>query len=602
MITIERTMTAAPLRDVEALPVLLFEGEINAHRFQISPPERVAFSGMDVTARFVRSDQTDVALTGWLDERGRANVVLTEGCYLVTGVYKLFLYVVDGEKTVCVYACTGSVLPTVGENGPAPERPTLIETYGDGALTALEARIAAVETGDAFMPALVPYREEEMVASYDYHAGEIIAVGMDLYQVLTDLEPGDALKTTNPGRNVMKTSLRKYLSGSGRAAVSGAHAEGGSTATKNGAHAEGMSSTASGGASHAEGTQTEASGISAHAEGRETVASDTAAHAEGDTTTASKSGAHAEGHLTTASGYYSHAEGEESVASGNASHAEGYGEASGPGSHAENGGTASGMDSHAEGGGTVASGSYSHAEGDSTTASGIQSHAEGEGTIAKCLSQHVFGEYNVPDPSDNTITRGTFVEIVGNGTGMSARSNARTLDWSGNESLAGGLTLGMGSALESFISPLQLRSMLIRAASGRCHVVRGTGYGGVLLPAPVLTPDGVIFGDAQANTNPGNALGYFFVDDYGCVIGALPYNTGLIRYDKDLANPPAIFPRSGYVHMDFMMFWDAENQTVIFKTNQNEQEPVMNLYLFGSWTWNAGTGRLFDADYTIVTN
>ncbi len=584
MITIERTMTAAPLRDVEALPVLLFEGEINAHRFQISPPERVAFSGMDVTARFVRSDQTDVALTGWLDERGRANVVLTEGCYLVTGVYKLFLYVVDGEKTVCVYACTGSVLPTVGENGPAPERPTLIETYGDGALTALEARIAAVETGDAFMPALVPYKETAMTATRDYAIGDIIAVGMQLFRVEKAIVSGDELTTSQTiGRitiqgNVGEITLREYLSGTGLASKPYAHAEGrGTVASGNQSHAEGWDGTASGANSHAEGYATTASGGSSHAEGGSTTASGGSSHAEGMNGVASGNGSHAEGVNTAASGNGSHAEGAETEATGDHSHAEGRS--------------------------TEAGGAASHAEGLETSAGGNQSHAEGKGTVTKHASQHVFGEYNEEDPDlHDARFRGTFVEIVGNGTGMSARSNARTLDWSGNESLAGGLTLGMGSALESFISPLQLRSMLIRAASGRCHVVRGTGYGGVLLPAPVLTPDGVIFGDAQANTNPGNALGYFFVDDYGCVIGALPYNTGLIRYDKDLANPPAIFPRSGYVHYDFMMFWDAENQQVVYKTNMNEQEPVMNLYLFGSWTWNAGTGRLFDADYTIVTN
>ena len=584
MITIERTMTAAPQRDVEALPVLLFEGEINAHRFQISPPERVTFAGMDVTARFVRSDQTDVALTGWLDERGRANVVLTEGCYLVTGVYKLFLYVVDGEKTVCVYACTGSVLPTVGENGPAPERPTLIETYGDGALTALEARIAAVETGDAFMPALVPYNETAMTATRDYAIGDIIAVGMQLFRVEKAIVSGDELTTSQTiGRitiqgNVGEITLREYLSGTGLASKPYAHAEGrGTVASGNQSHAEGWDGTASGANSHAEGYATAASGGSSHAEGGSTTASGGSSHAEGMNGVASGNGSHAEGVNTAASGNGSHAEGAETEATGDHSHAEGRS--------------------------TEAGGAASHAEGLETSAGGNQSHAEGKGTVTKHASQHVFGEYNEEDPDlHDARFRGTFVEIVGNGTGLSARSNARTLDWSGNESLAGGLTLGLGSDLESFISPLQLRSMLIRAASGRCHVVRGTGYGGVLLPAPVLTPDGVIFGDAQANTNPGNALGYFFVDDYGCVIGALPYNTGLIRYDKDLANPPAIFPRSGYVHMDYMMFWDAENQTVIFKTNQNEQEPVMNLYLFGSWTWNAGTGRLFDADYTIVTN
>ena len=84
-----------------------------------------------------------------------------------------------------------------------------------------------------------------------------------------------------------------------------------------------------------------------------------------------------------------------------------------------------------------ASGSKSHAEGYNTTASGDYSHAEGDYTTANHLSQHVFGEYNISDPSTNASTaRGTYVEIVGNGT-SSATSNARTLDWSGNQWIAG---------------------------------------------------------------------------------------------------------------------------------------------------------------------
>lgn len=59
---------------------------------------------------------------------------------------------------------------------------------------------------------------------------------------------------------------------------------------------------------------------------------------------------------------------------------------------------------------------------------GDLSHAEGNGTTANHMSQHVFGEYNILDPSENASTaRGTYVEIVGNGT-SSAYSNARTLD------------------------------------------------------------------------------------------------------------------------------------------------------------------------------
>ena len=157
----------------------------------------------------------------------------------------------------------------------------------------------------------------------------------------------------------------------------------------------------------------------------------TQATAEGNGTTASGNYSHAEGSYTTASGIGSHAEGASTAARGNYSHAEGFGP------------TASGEASHAEGNGTTASGARSHAEGNGTVASGEASHAEGYGTTAKYRAQHVFGEYNVLDASTAASNqRGTYVEIVGNGSAFNARSNARSLDWSGNETLAGKLTLG----------------------------------------------------------------------------------------------------------------------------------------------------------------
>ena len=169
-----------------------------------------------------------------------------------------------------------------------------------------------------------------------------------------------------------------------------------------------------------EGGGTTASGPQSHAEGRGTVATDSNSHAEGSYTTASGMDSHSEGAGTTASEFASHVEGA-------------YG-------------TASGRMSHAEGNGTTASGFASHAEGGETTADGENSHAEGRWTTAKNKSQHVFGEFNILDPSTaSSNARGNYVEIVGNGADDDARSNARTLDWSGNETLAGNLTIGGAS-------------------------------------------------------------------------------------------------------------------------------------------------------------
>ena len=156
--------------------------------------------------------------------------------------------------------------------------------------------------------------------------------------------------------------------------------------------AEGLRAQATGYVSHAEGGGSIASNYYSHAEGQSTVASGYASHAEGIETTASNQTAHAEGRYTVASNYYSHAEGYSTTASGYASHAEGTD--------------------------TVASGNYSHASGWNTVAAGY--------------SQTVIGEYNIVDNS------GYYVFIIGNGNGDNARSNAFTVDWSGNVNIPSG--------------------------------------------------------------------------------------------------------------------------------------------------------------------
>ena len=100
-------------------------------------------------------------------------------------------------------------------------------------------------------------------------------------------------------------------------------------------------------------------------------------------------------------------------------------------------GVSAGSRATAEGTSTSSTGDNSHAEGNATTSFGNNSHAEGLGTVANSRAQHVVGEYNIAD-TQNKTGRGTYAEIVGNGT-SSARSNARTLSWSGDETLAGGL-------------------------------------------------------------------------------------------------------------------------------------------------------------------
>lgn len=182
--------------------------------------------------------------------------------------------------------------------------------------------------------------------------------------------------------------------------------------------AQGDTVTASGVNSRAEGKNTTASGDNSHAEGKNTTASRENSHAEGSGSTASQSSAHAEGANTTASGYYSHAEGV----------------------------------------GTQAKGEASHAEGSTTIASGARSHAEGLYTEAKGANQHASGKYNVVDNNN------TYAEIVGNGTSTSVRSNARTLDWSGNAVYAGKVTVGAGPANDMDLTTKQYVDGIVATA------------------------------------------------------------------------------------------------------------------------------------------
>ena len=109
----------------------------------------------------------------------------------------------------------------------------------------------------------------------------------------------------------------------------------------------------------------------------------------------------------------------------------------------------------------TASGGYSLAGGAGSVASGGVAVAVGYGVNANHLCQYAIGSYNVPDDSTaSAANRGNYIEIVGNGTGNNARSNARTLDWSGNESLAGNITLGKGTADEVTLTAAQLKQLI----------------------------------------------------------------------------------------------------------------------------------------------
>ena len=95
----------------------------------------------------------------------------------------------------------------------------------------------------------------------------------------------------------------------------------------------------------------------------------------------------------------------------------------------------------------------------------LGAHIEGFHNIATGDYQHVGGKYNVADANK--------AFIIGNGTDSNARSNALTVDWSGNTSIAGDLTTGV---------TLSTTAQTIGAAIN--EIVAGGGGGGSTSPIP----------------------------------------------------------------------------------------------------------------------
>lgn len=130
-------------------------------------------------------------------------------------------------------------------------------------------------------------------------------------------------------------------------------------------------------------------------------------------------------------------------------------------------GTTVGSNSVAVGGNTEASGLASTATGISTKASGagafasgVGSEASGDGAVAVGRNTKAKSDYQVAIGKNNIEdSTSQYAEIVGNGTDETP-SNARTLDWSGNETLAGSLTAG------SIIKSGGTASQLLKANGG----------------------------------------------------------------------------------------------------------------------------------------
>lgn len=138
----------------------------------------------------------------------------------------------------------------------------------------------------------------------------------------------------------------------------------------------------------------------------------------------------AEGLLTHTSGHFCHAEGTRTCALNNNSHSEGDLT------------QATARQCHSEGANTLSSANCSHSEGYMSVSSGIASHSEGWGTIAAGKNQTAMGIFNIKDTAN--------LLIVGKGSSDTNRSNALTLNKSGNLWTAGTVTSAGADYAELF--------------------------------------------------------------------------------------------------------------------------------------------------------
>ena len=222
---------------------------------------------------------------------------------------------------------------------------------------------------------------------------------------------------------------------------------------------------ATGNYSHAEGYYTKATGNYSHVEGNSTTASGENSHAEGNSTKASAFSSHAEGQSTTASGKSSHAEGSYTIATEASQHVQGKWNL--PKFYKE----------------------HSYSTSSSINLSTSKFYQSNSYTFDKILGKYTLNNpiettkpvediskytYLLVDSGSNTIMysnitnividstdsnkvtfnctlhgiiafSNTYAHIVGNGTAESTRSNAHTLDWSGNAWFAGEVYVGSTS-------------------------------------------------------------------------------------------------------------------------------------------------------------
>ena len=96
---------------------------------------------------------------------------------------------------------------------------------------------------------------------------------------------------------------------------------------------------------------------------------------------------------------------------------------------------------------SIATGYCSHSEGENTSSNNRASHAEGIGTNTADDGQHVAGKWNISVSG---------ARVTGGGTGIVNKKNIEVLDWQGNLTLAGDLTVNING------TPVSLSSLIAR--------------------------------------------------------------------------------------------------------------------------------------------
>lgn len=208
-IIISRTANLDRPGNTEFLSGTLFADENLAHTFAISATRNgaeIALSGV-VTACFIRPDGGTVELNGTIED-GKACVTLAESCYVVTGRFKLTVFVsVDGAKTA-VYCAAGNVVETttntiIDPGSVVPSVDDIIAEYGtmqqavEDCEDAAEAANTAASAADTAAANVAGAIADAYSATSTYAVGDYCTKDGKLYRCVSAISTAEAWTTAH---------------------------------------------------------------------------------------------------------------------------------------------------------------------------------------------------------------------------------------------------------------------------------------------------------------------------------------------------------------------------------------------------------------------